>query len=72
MKVFEDISPQIALGLNARDLRTRAGLTQGALAERLGVARQTINNFECGRTDSYKVFKGYLKLAEEIGEEKRE
>lgn len=32
-----------------RDLRQRLGLAQGALAEALGVSRQTINAIEKGR-----------------------
>jgi putative transcriptional regulator len=34
-----------------RELRTALGLTQGQLAERLGVSRQTINVIENGRYD---------------------
>jgi putative transcriptional regulator len=32
-----------------RDLRTARGLSQGALADALGVSRQTINSIENGR-----------------------
>ena len=34
-----------------RELRTDAGLSQGELAEQLGVSRQTINVIENGRYD---------------------
>lgn len=34
-----------------RELRTDAGLSQGQLAEELGVTRQTINVIENGRYD---------------------
>jgi putative transcriptional regulator len=32
-----------------RELRTQRGLSQGALAEAMGVSRQTINSIETGR-----------------------
>ena len=32
-----------------RDLRTGRGLSQGGLAEEMGVSRQTINSIETGR-----------------------
>ncbi len=32
-----------------RDLRTSKGLSQGRLAEKMGVSRQTINAIETGR-----------------------
>ncbi|WP_040166670.1 helix-turn-helix transcriptional regulator [Microbacterium gorillae] len=34
-----------------RELRGEAGLSQGALADRLGVSRQTVNALETGRYD---------------------
>jgi putative transcriptional regulator len=34
-----------------RELRDAAGLTQGALADRLDVSRQTVNALETGRYD---------------------
>lgn len=34
-----------------RTLREERGLTQGALAERLGVSRQTVNALETGKYD---------------------
>lgn len=34
-----------------RSLRESRGLTQGALAEQLGVSRQTVNALETGRYD---------------------
>ncbi|QBI55894.1 helix-turn-helix transcriptional regulator [Streptomonospora litoralis] len=36
---------------DVRDLRAGAGLSQGALAEILGVSRQTVNAIETGRYD---------------------
>lgn len=38
------------IGKNIRDLRLRCGLSQEQLAERLFVTRQTISNYENGRT----------------------
>lgn len=38
------------IGKNIRDLRLRAGLNQDQLAERLYVTRQTVSNYENGRT----------------------
>ena len=38
------------IGANIRLLRERAGMTQGELAHRVYVSRQTINNWEGGRT----------------------
>lgn len=34
-----------------RELRQAAGLSQAALAEELGVSRQTVNSIETGRYD---------------------
>ncbi len=38
------------VGKNIRDLRQERGLTQDELAERLFVSRQTVSNYELGRT----------------------
>ena len=38
------------IGKNIRDLRERKGLTQEAFAEQLFVTRQTVSNYETGRT----------------------
>lgn len=38
------------IGKNIRDLRERSGLTQEALAEKLFVTRQTVSNYETGKT----------------------
>ena len=38
------------IGKNIRAVRTRAGLTQDQLAERLHVTRQTVSNYETGRS----------------------
>lgn len=40
-----------AVSKNLRELRAAAGLTQDALAERLHVTRQTISNWETGRSE---------------------
>ena len=38
------------IGKNIRELRSRAGLSQNELAERLFVTRQTVSNYETGKT----------------------
>lgn len=38
------------IGKNIRELRLRAGFSQDELAERLFVTRQTVSNYENGRT----------------------
>ena len=38
------------VGRNIRTLRTRAGITQDQLAEKLYVSRQTVSNYETGRS----------------------
>lgn len=38
------------IGRNIRDLRLRKGLTQEELASRLFVTRQTVSNYENGKT----------------------
>ena len=38
------------IGKNIRDLREHSGLTQEALAEKLFVTRQTVSNYETGKT----------------------
>lgn len=38
------------IGKNIKDLREQKGLTQEALAEQLFVTRQTVSNYETGRT----------------------
>ena len=53
------------IGKNIRDLRQQSRLTQDELAERLFVTRQTISNYENGRTrpDVEQI----LRLAEVLG-----
>ena len=53
------------IGKNIRDLRQQSRLTQDELAERLFVTRQTISNYENGRTrpDVDQI----LRLAEVFG-----
>lgn len=38
------------IGKNIRSARTRKGMTQDALAEQLHVSRQTVSNYETGRS----------------------
>lgn len=50
----------VTMNSEVRNLRTAAGLSQGALALALGVSRQTINAIETGRYDPS------LKLAAQV------
>ena len=45
-----EVIPMRDIGKNIRDLRERSGLTQEALAEKLFVTRQTVSNYETGKT----------------------
>lgn len=54
-----------ALGNGLREERARLGLTQGELAERVGVSRKTINTVENGVFVPSTVLA--LKLARAIG-----
>ena len=38
------------IGKNIRDLRTRKDMTQDELAEKLFVTRQTVSNYETGKS----------------------
>lgn len=53
------------VGRNIRILRTRAGITQDQLAERLFVSRQTVSNYETGR--SQPDVDTLVRLAEALG-----
>jgi len=50
----------VTMKSKVRNLRTAAGLSQGALALALGVSRQTVNAIETGRYDPS------LKLAAQV------
>lgn len=52
-------------GDRLRHHRRRAGLTQGELAERAGIARQSVNNIEVGRFAP--TIETVARLAEAIG-----
>ena len=43
-------SKRMELGSHIKEHRTELGLSQDDLAERIYVSRQTISNWECGRT----------------------
>lgn len=53
------------MNTSLRDYREREGLSQGGLAEAVGVTRQTINAIERGRYDPSLELA--LKLAEHFG-----
>ena len=53
------------VGRNLRTLRTRAGITQDQLAEKLFVSRQTVSNYETGR--SQPDVDTLVRLAEALG-----
>ena len=54
-----------------KDARTRAGLSQQELADKLGVSRQTISSLETGRYNpsiflAYKIAKYFGMTIEEV------
>jgi putative transcriptional regulator len=54
-----------------RELRTAAGWSQGDLADRLGVSRQTINSIETGKYDpglplAFKIARVFRRSIEQI------
>jgi putative transcriptional regulator len=53
------------LGVRLKEARTKAGLTQAELAERVGVSRKTINTVENGVFIPSTLLA--LKLAAELG-----
>lgn len=50
------------LGETARKARESAGYTQDVIAERAGVTRQTVYNFEQGNSESMKLLITYMEL----------
>lgn len=59
-------SPDTELGRAIRELRIKRGLSQGTLAERVGVDRKTINRIENGHhSTSVSTF---AAIAESLGE----
>jgi len=63
MKKFDYLAPQPEVGKCARDLRVRCNITQEEFAEMIGLTRQTIINFETGKTQSMDVLQCYIRLA---------
>ena len=63
MKRFDYMQPQPIVGENAKALRQRCGITQEEFAEKIGTSRQTIINFETGKTQSMALLQAYLRLA---------
>lgn len=66
MKNFDLLVPQPELGRTAKELRESCGISVLEFADRLGVSRQTIYNFEKGERQSMEVLQGYLKLHEGV------
>ena len=50
--------------LNAKKYREKMGLSQAEVARRIGVSRQTYNNYELGKREAD--YETLLKLAEEL------
>ena len=46
-----DLNKQNVIGTNIKTLRKKAGLTQGALAEKMGIKRSLIGAYEEGRAE---------------------
>lgn len=61
MKTMEYLT-QPELGKTARELRRCKRLSMTAFAERVGVTRQTVYNFEHGITQSMELLQAYLQL----------
>jgi transcriptional regulator with XRE-family HTH domain len=51
-EAYEHYHDILKIGLQIRDLRETAGLTQKALAQRLGVSQQVIARLESGEADN--------------------
>lgn len=62
MKVFDVMMPQPELGKCAKELRKSKGVPLFEFADMLGVSKQTIINFENGKTQSMAVLLGYMRL----------
>jgi len=65
---------EVSVKSKIRDLRTERGWSQGDLAERLGVSRQTINAIETERYDpslplAFKIARVFKRPIESIFEE---
>jgi DNA-binding transcriptional regulator YiaG len=55
---------------NLREARIRVGLSQGELAEKLGVAQPTISNWERGKGEPSEEPKKILRIVLDFGEGK--
>ncbi|HKP94591.1 MAG TPA: helix-turn-helix transcriptional regulator [Fibrobacteria bacterium] len=51
-EAYEHYRDRLTIGLQIRDLRETAGLTQKRLADRLGVSQQVIARLESGEADN--------------------
>lgn len=58
--------PMETMGDRIRTLRQARGLSQGRLADRLGVTTGAVSQWESGNTQNIKI-QTFLKLADELG-----
>lgn len=54
------------LGENCRKIRIERGISVKDFASYAKTTRQTVFNFETGKTQSLKLFLAYLKLSKEV------
>ena len=64
---LEDIH-QENLGENCRKIRIEKGISVKDFASYARTTRQSVFNFETGKTQSLKLFLAYLKLSREVSQ----
>lgn len=63
-----DSMQQPVMGNLCQKRRIKAKISVADFAEKTGYTRQSIYNFENGRTQSLQLFREYLKIGGEYGE----
>lgn len=63
MKTFDILAPQPELGATCKEIRENNKLSVIEFADKIGMTRQAVYNFEKGKTSSMDILRGYLKLA---------
>lgn len=63
MKTFDVLTPQPELGATCRGVREDNNLSVIEFANKIGMTRQAVYNFEKGKTASMDILRGYLRLA---------